>query len=65
MATPIKKIKQYKTPKQLHDEQIVPWSAKTIIRRIQFDGLPAIKDVNGYLIDLDDLDKWLLRRKVG
>ncbi len=65
MATPIKKIKQYKTPKQLHEEGIVPWSAKTIVRRIQFDGLPAIKDVNGYLIDLDDLNVWMNKRKVS
>lgn len=58
-----RKIKQYLSPKQLFEKGIVPWSPKTIERRIKEEGLPAIKDVNGWLIDLDDLDMWMKQRK--
>lgn len=59
-----KKAKRYLSPQQMHDEGIVPWSAKTIERRIKNEGLPAIKDTGGWLVDLEDLDRWMKSRKV-
>lgn len=60
----VRKMKRYLSPKQLHDEKILPWSPKTIERRIKQEGLPAIKDTGGWLVDLEDLDKWMRERKV-
>ena len=59
-----KKLKRYLSPRQIHEEKILPWSAKTIERRIKNEGLPAVKDTGGWLIDLDDLDRWMKQRKV-
>lgn len=58
-----KKFKRYMTPKQIREEGIVSWSDTTFKRRIEHEGLVAVHDTGGPLIDLDDLDKWMQQRK--
>lgn len=57
---------EYLTVKQFQ-EQIVPWSIQTIKRRIADEGLPAIKDTNGFLFHRPAVQEWFKRRqfKVG
>jgi hypothetical protein len=50
---------------QLIEEKVVPWSKDTIKRRIESDGFPAVKDVGGYLFDLDDVARWMHQRKTN
>jgi excisionase family DNA binding protein len=58
-------FKRYLTPQQILDEKILPYtSTKTIERMIKDEGLPCIRrGERGVLIDLDDLDAFLKRRK--
>lgn len=58
-----KKIKQYLNMDQLIEKGIIPWSKKTLRRRIKDDGFPAIKDIGGYLFDVDDVELWMKKRK--
>lgn len=59
-----KKAKRYLNMKQLLEEK-VPWSQKTLERRILNDGFPAIKDVKGFIFDEEDVDLWMKKRKVN
>jgi excisionase family DNA binding protein len=59
------KQKRYMTPKQISEERILPYTKRHIENLIKNEGLPHIKmGERGTLIDLDDLDTWLRKRKV-
>jgi hypothetical protein len=57
--------KRWLNMQQLIEEKVVPWSKDTIKRRIESDGFPAVKDVGGYLFDLDDVARWMHQRKTN
>lgn len=60
-----RKFKRYLSPQQILDEKILPYtSTKTIERMIKDEGLPCIRrGERGVLIDLDDLEKFMNKRK--
>lgn len=57
------KIKQYLKPEQYREQGIITWSDKTFERRIKNEGLPAIKDGKGWVIDVEDFNRWMQARK--
>jgi hypothetical protein len=58
----VKKLRKYLTPEELQTE-IVDWSRKTLERRIENEGFPAIKDGNSWLIPADEADLWFKKRR--
>ncbi|WP_413581116.1 helix-turn-helix domain-containing protein [Bdellovibrio sp. HCB288] len=57
-----KKLRRYLTPEEFQ-ANIVDWSRKTLERRIQDEGFPAIRDGNSWLIPVDKIDSWFKRRE--
>lgn len=57
-----KKLRAYLTPEELKNE-IVDWSRKTLERRIESDGFPAIRDGNSWLIPVDKMHLWFKKRE--
>lgn len=55
--------KRWLNMNQLLAEKIVPWSKSTLKRRMEYEGFPYINDTSGPLFDLDDVEKWMKRRK--
>lgn len=53
---------EYLTVEQFQ-EQIIPWSIDTIKRRIEGEGLPAIKDTNGFVFNRKEVREWFKRRE--
>lgn len=56
-----KKLRKYLTPQELQ-ESVVDWSRKTLERRIQDEGFPAIRDGNSWLIPVAEIEAWFKRR---
>lgn len=44
---------------------IVPWSERTVRRKIEAEGFPAIKDAGGqFLFKRSEVDLWMKRHEV-
>ena len=60
-----RKIKKYLTAKEVCERGIFPFSLKTLTRRIEAGEIVAIKEKKGYIIDLDDIEKYMEERKTS
>lgn len=56
-------LRKYITYEELF-EHVVKWSIDTLKRRIKYDGFPAIRDGNSYLIPVDKMKIWFKQREV-
>ncbi len=56
------KQRLYLTPDELKTE-VVDWSRKTLQRRIENEGFPAIRDGNSWLIPVDKMQLWFKKRE--
>lgn len=57
-----KKMREFLTPEELQ-ESVVDWSRKTLERRIENEGFPAIRDGNSWLIPRDKMALWFKKRE--
>lgn len=57
------KLPRFLTTKEFQ-EHVVSWSRDTIRRRIENDGLPALRDHGNYLFPRDEVIEWFKRRQV-
>lgn len=62
MLSAQKKLKKYLTPEELLAE-VVSWSRKTLDRRIENEGFPAIRDGNSWLFDMDEVELYFKKRR--